>query len=212
MAKKKQLAPAPTEPKSQLQVEHWHPSKLKPYKRNAKNHPPEQIRMIAKLIEKHGFDVPIVVDGKGTIIKGHGRWLAAKELGMETVPVLVRADLTAAAAAEARIADNRVGEFGWDFEALVGDVVSNLKDGFDVELTGFTLKDLGLEADGTENGEGVAGDLWAPDFELEQSIEENGEPPDVVLKIVSKAKVAARVREVVELALKDAGIDDAKIQ
>ncbi len=147
MTKKKNASQAET-PKTlaKLDIERWPPAKLKPYKRNAKNHPPEQIRMIASLIEKHGFDVPIVVDAKGTIIKGHGRWLAAKELGMETVPVLVRSDLTAVQAAEARIADNRVGEFGWDFEALVGDVVSNLGDGFDVALTGFSLKDLGLES------------------------------------------------------------------
>ncbi len=129
------------------EIEQWPITRPKPYKRNAKNHPADQIALLAKIIAKHGMDVPIVVDRKGVIVKGHGRWLACKELGLPTVPVIVR-DYDSAQAAEARIADNRVGEFGWDFDALVADVVGNLKDGLDVDMIGFTLKSLGLERDG----------------------------------------------------------------
>lgn len=198
-------------PTTKLTIEHWPVAKLKPYKRNAKQHPPDQIAMIARLIEEHGFDVPIVCNKKGVIVKGHGRWMAAKQLGLETVPVIAK-DFTPAQEAAARIADNRVGEFGWDFDALVGDVVAGLKDGLDVTLTGFTLKDLGLEASGSSLEEGASDDVWSPDLELEKNTEENSEPPDVVLKIISKAKVAARVREVIELALRDAGLEDIKLQ
>lgn len=129
------------------EIQSWLVSRVKPYARNAKRHPPEQIEYIAALIKEHGFDQPIVVDAKGVIIKGHGRLLAAKRLGMSEVPVIVR-DLPAGVAAAARMGDNRVGEFGWDIPMLTGDVVAHLSDpGFKLELTGFTLSSLGLEAD-----------------------------------------------------------------
>lgn len=143
---KTKLAPKDNGPAAtELEIERWPIARLKAYKRNAKSHPPEQIELLARIIKKHGFDVPIVVDGKGVIVKGHGRWLAAKSLGMATVPVIARTDLSPAEAAEARIADNRVAEFGWDFDALVADVVGNLKDGLDPGIIGWSLKDLGLE-------------------------------------------------------------------
>lgn len=133
------------EPTKSMDVELWPVAKPKPYKRNAKNHPKEQVELLAKVIRKHGFDQPIVVDKKGVVIKGHGRLLAARHLGLTTVPVIVRDDLTPAQVAEARIADNRVAEFGWDFEALVADVVDGLKVGLDMDFVGFTLRDLGLD-------------------------------------------------------------------
>lgn len=126
-------------------IQLWPIEKVKPYKRNAKSHPPEQIKALARLMERVGFDVPLVVDPKGQLIKGHGRLLAAKSLGLESVPVIVR-DLDEARKGEARLGDNRLAEFGWDMDALVADVVEGLQRGLDIELTGFTLKELGLEA------------------------------------------------------------------
>ncbi len=134
------------------EIELWPIAKLKPHKRNAKLHPPEQVTYLAQLIKRHGFDQPIAVDSKGVIIKGHGRWLAAKELRLATVPVIVRSDLAPGLVAEARIADNRVAEFGWDSAQLVADVVDGLKIGLDPDVIGFSLKDLGLETD-PETGE-----------------------------------------------------------
>lgn len=65
---------------------------IKPYKKNAKNHPPEQINALAKSIKEFGFNQPIVIDKNNVIIVGHGRYEAAKVLGLEEVPVIV-ADL-----------------------------------------------------------------------------------------------------------------------
>ncbi len=132
-------------PKAATKVEMWPLSKIKPYAQNAKKHPKEQVERLAALIDRHGFDQPIVVDAKGVIIKGHGRRLAAEHLKLATVPVIMRADLTAAQVREARVADNRVAEFGWDFDALVADVTSAIKlDGFLLDMTGFSEKELGL--------------------------------------------------------------------
>ena len=61
---------------------------LKPNARNARTHSKKQIRQIADSIAAFGFVVPIVVDEGGIIISGHGRYAAAKLLGLRQVPVL----------------------------------------------------------------------------------------------------------------------------
>lgn len=53
---------------------------IKPYPKNAKLHPAEQVELIAKSIKRFGWQQPIVVDKDHTIIVGHGRWLAAAAL------------------------------------------------------------------------------------------------------------------------------------
>lgn len=103
--------------KDQKDIESWHVDDIRPYPGNAKIHSDEQIASIARSISRFGFDQPIVVDGAGIIIKGHGRHAAAKTLGMSKVPVIVRHDLTANEADASRLADNRVA---------VGDVDTNL--------------------------------------------------------------------------------------
>lgn len=114
-----------------------------PYANNAKKHTVEQIDKLASMIAEYGHDVPIVIDGDNVIIKGHGRFLACKKLGMETVPVIVRDDLTPAQVKAARIADNKIAESEWD-EDLLRLELSELDDlGFDLDLTGFDDFDLG---------------------------------------------------------------------
>ena len=59
---------------------------IKPYPKNTKKHPAEQISNIAKSIEKYGFIQPIVLDKNNEIVIGHGRILASKKLKMQEVP------------------------------------------------------------------------------------------------------------------------------
>lgn len=127
-----------------VEVEQWQLARLRPYKNNAKLHPPEQVEFLVRAITRYGFDVPIVVNKRGVIIKGHGRWLAAQKLNMATVPVVVKTNLSSAQEAEARIADNRVTEYGWDFEALRLELKTfEGTKGFDPSFTGFSLAQLG---------------------------------------------------------------------
>jgi hypothetical protein len=60
-----------------------------PYAKNARTHSEEQIEQIAHAIEQWGWTVPCLVDEKGGLIAGHGRVLAAKQLGLDEVPVMV---------------------------------------------------------------------------------------------------------------------------
>jgi len=108
-----------------------------PYINNTKQHPESQIAKIAGSIAEFGFDQPLVVDGEGILIKGHGRLLAARQLGMTTVPVLVRTDLTPPQVKAARIADNKVAESGWETELLKLELVDLKASDFDLGLTGF---------------------------------------------------------------------------
>lgn len=75
-----------------LEVEEMPTGALVPYAGNAKLHPEKQVRMIAESIERYGFNDPIAVwenaDGELEIVEGHGRLLAAKLLGIASVPCI----------------------------------------------------------------------------------------------------------------------------
>ena len=67
-----------------MKVEYRRIEALVPYARNARVHSRKQVSQIARSIEEFGFTNPVLIDGNGEIIAGHGRVLAAKRLGMET--------------------------------------------------------------------------------------------------------------------------------
>jgi hypothetical protein len=131
-----------SKPKIAQTVEMWDVEKIIPYAKNAKHHTPGQVEALAAVISSQGWDVPIVVDSDGSIIKGHGRRLAAIHLGLQQVPVICRRDLTPAQVKAARLSDNRValGEFDVD---LIKEELSALKDeGFDMGSVGFDEKEI----------------------------------------------------------------------
>ena len=66
--------------------------KIKEYPHNNKIHPESQVNKIIKSIETFGFRNPILLDGDGEIIAGHGRYLAAKEMGLDSVPCILDED------------------------------------------------------------------------------------------------------------------------
>ena len=77
-----------------LKIEYVPIETIKPYAGNAKLHPQEQIEQIKRSIELLGFDDPIAIWKNGEIIEGHGRLIAAQQLGMEKVPIIRLDDLT----------------------------------------------------------------------------------------------------------------------
>lgn len=123
---------------------------LIPYELNSKKHPPEQVTKIAVAIARFGFDVPIVVDKHGVIIKGHGRRLGAMENDPEMlVPVLVRDDLNPEQVKAARMSDNRVALSDIDPDQLRAEMAElsdmELLDGiFDAKELDFLDADLGM--------------------------------------------------------------------
>ena len=71
-----------------LNIEYVDINSIKPYKKNAKLHPKEQIEQIKKSIEQFGMNDPIAIWKDNLIIEGHGRLIACKELGMTEVPII----------------------------------------------------------------------------------------------------------------------------
>jgi DNA modification methylase len=117
--------------------------KIKPYHKNAKKHPTKQIEAIAKSIKEYGFNQPIVVDKDNVIIVGHGRYEAAKALGMTDIPV-IQVQLTEEQAKAYRLADNKLNESEWEMEKVI-DELKGMSDEM-VDLTGFD-RDLLIEPD-----------------------------------------------------------------
>lgn len=98
---------------------------------------------MARSISEFGFRQPIVVDEAGVIIAGHTRWKAARELGLETVPVHVAAGLTPSQIKAYRIADNKIAELAeWDADLLPVELTELRGMDFDLDLLGFSTEEL----------------------------------------------------------------------
>src|ERR1700687_3979077 len=89
-------------------IEHWKLAELAPSPRNPRRHSDAQIAQIAGSIAHFGFNSPILIDSKGNIIAGHGRYLAALKLGLETVPVIVLDHLSEIEKRAYLLADNQL--------------------------------------------------------------------------------------------------------
>lgn len=116
---------------------------LIPYARNSRTHSDAQVAQIAASIKEFGFTNPVLIDGGGGIIAGHGRVLAARKLGLTDVPCIRLDHLTDAQKRAYVIADNRLAlNSGWDTEMLKVEFADLQELGFDLELTGFDLDEI----------------------------------------------------------------------
>lgn len=138
---------------------------LIPYARNARTHSEAQVALIAGSIAEFGFTNPVLVDGGNGIIAGHGRVLAARKLGLATVPVIELAHLGEAQKRAYVLADNRLAEqAGWDRDLLA------------LELG--DLADLGVDL-GAIGWEGAELDALLDHAAADPREEETPEPPAV---------------------------------
>ena len=132
---------------------------ITPYPKNAKKHPPSQIQALARAIKAFGFSPAIEVDKDGVIISGHGRWLAAQNLGWQTlkmaprspkgeevVPYIILDDLTPLEIKQKRLADNKLAETDIDMILALEELKEIKLEGGDITLTGYDT-DLLIETD-----------------------------------------------------------------
>ena len=118
-------------------------SSLIPYARNSRTHSDAQVGQIAASIKEFGFLNPIIVDGDSGIIAGHGRVLAAQKLGLADLPVIEAGHLSDTQRRAYIIADNKLAmNADWDSEMLRVELDALGEDGFDLELTGFSLDEV----------------------------------------------------------------------
>lgn len=117
--------------------------KLIPYSRNSRTHSDEQVAQIAASIKEWGFTNPVLIDESWQIIAGHGRVLAARKLGIESLPAMVAKNWSDAQKRAYVIADNKLAlNAGWDNDLLALELGDLEELGFDVGLTGFTHEEI----------------------------------------------------------------------
>ena len=160
-------------------IETWPLSRLQPYAKNAKAHGADQVAKIAASMAEFGWTVPCLVGEDGELIAGHGRVLAATQLGLTDAPVIVLGHLSEAQRRAYRLADNKLTELSsWDEALLSAELQELLAEDYDVSLIGFDDSELdallageGGETDDTGETEDVVpepqeepisrpGDLW----------------------------------------------------
>jgi DNA modification methylase len=116
---------------------------LIPYARNARTHSAAQISQLCGSLREFGWVNPVLIDGDNNIIAGHGRILAAQQLGMMTAPCLRISHLTDAQRRAYILADNSLAlNSGWDEELLKIELADLQLAEFDVGLLGFSEEQL----------------------------------------------------------------------
>lgn len=127
----------------QLTVTYKRVDELIPYVNNARTHSDDQVTQIASSIKEFGFNNPILTDGENGVIAGHGRLLAAKKLGLETVPTIELSGLSKAQKKAYILADNKIAlNSGWDEEILKIELDDLQLQGIDLETVGFSDEEL----------------------------------------------------------------------
>ena len=144
-------------------------SDLIPYARNSRTHTDEDVKKLASLIREVGFINPVVIHKDNTILAGHLRVLAAKNLGLEYVPCLIADYLTEAQKKVYVIADNQMAaRAGWDKDILKIEIADLKSEDFDVELLGFEATELNklfeIETEAKEDNFDVEEELKKPVF------------------------------------------------
>jgi ParB-like chromosome segregation protein Spo0J len=128
--------------KNKLVVELIAVAKLVPNPKNARKHSKDQIDKLAGIITEIGWTNPILVDGNN-ILAGHGRRLAALQLGLVEVPSIDLSHLTEDQKRAYIIADNKIGEEStWDKEILALELADLKLDGLDMQLVAFDVAEL----------------------------------------------------------------------
>jgi DNA modification methylase len=160
-----------------IKIEHWPIARLIPRITNPRTHSAEQIAQVAASMKEFGWTNPILVGADNDVIAGHARLLAARQLGMSEVPVIVLDHLTEAQRRALVIADNQLAlNAGWDEDTLRIELQVLRDADFDLSLVGFDDEELArlLAAEEATTGLtdedavpavpevpiSVAGDLW----------------------------------------------------
>jgi DNA modification methylase len=160
------------------QIELRRLEQLLPFARNSRTHSDAQIAQVAASIREFGWTNPVLIGSDDVIIAGHARVLAARQLGMTEVPVIVLGHLSETQRRALVLADNKLAlNAGWDEQALQVELASLQEDGFDLDVVGFSDEELRVllvdaevpDADETEEEEipeppaqpvTRAGDIW----------------------------------------------------
>ena len=153
---------------NELQIVYLSPSELTPYENNTRKHTPADIEGIKRSILADEFNAPIGIWGPNNlIVEGHGRQIAALELGLEKVPCIRLDHLTENQRKEYAIRHNRTAEFSeWDFTTLEEEIAALEIEGLDLSDLNFTFEDE-TSSPGTQKTPGALFDKFiVPPFSI----------------------------------------------
>src|SRR5437763_3548286 len=146
-------------------IEYWPLDKLIPYDRNPRTHSDAQIAQIAASIAEFGFINPILVDTEDGVVAGHARLLAARELQLAEVPVIVLDHLTEAQKRAYILADNQLAlNAGWDEPLLAVELAALQQEDFDVSVLGFKDEVLARLLAAQDAAEGLTDEDAVPEL------------------------------------------------
>lgn len=168
---------------------------LVPYARNARLHSDAQVAQIVASIREFGWTQPVLIAEDGTIVAGHGRVLAARELGLETVPVVVARGWSDERRRRYTLADNKIADNStWDEDLLaveLRDLDLRARPAGDLAALGFSEGELAAVLDG-----------WLPDMEKVDATEADADPLLALIKVkcpqVARAEVEALIRQALD--------------
>ena len=168
----------------ELKIEYIAVDDLKPYEKNNKKHEDFDIGEIAKSISKYEMIDPVGIWGKdNTIVEGHGRVLACKQLGIDKVPCIRLDHLTDEQRREYAIVHNKSQELAlYDFDNLADELA-------DLDLSDFDF-DFGID---TDAGEDYSPDEFGDEFTLA-----DGDKPEICQMTFT---LHQRQKELIEYAL-----------
>ena len=168
----------PVVQKHDMHLTKMHPDKLVLHYKHARTHDENQIDLIAKSIKDVDFTNPVTCDEHGRIISGVARWLAAKRLKLNFIPVRILRGLTEKQKRSLIIRDNQLAtQSGWDYDIL--------KCEFEFLEDEYQLMDFGFEN-------------WEVDKvynNLETELERSGIPDEQELQAEDIENVTAVSRE-----------------
>jgi DNA modification methylase len=144
-------------PPSLRQISFLAVTDLRPARDNPRIHSRQQVLAIARSIKAFGFIAPILIDKNRKIVAGHGRYEAAKHLGLAQAPVIFLDHLTETQATAFRLADNQLAARSkWDDAKVAAQLkeLSELLD-FDIEAIGFELPELDIRIQSLDNSDAV---------------------------------------------------------
>lgn len=125
----------------ELNIVYRNIKELKPYKKNAKKHPKEQVERIANSIKEFGFfeHRAVAIDKDDYVVEGHGRILAAKKAGLTQVPTICLDDMTEEQIKAWRLIENKTAESSYDEAMISKEIEELLQSDIDMEAFGFSV-------------------------------------------------------------------------
>jgi ParB-like chromosome segregation protein Spo0J len=177
-------------------------STLVPYARNARTHSEAQVAQLAASLRQWGWTMPVLIDEQGTIIAGHGRVLAARQLGWKEAPVMIARGWTDAAKRAYTLADNKLAlNADWTSDMLAIEIDELRGAGFDVNLIGFADHELAVLAEG-----------WNPDFATVESHTPHTDGVRRTLRVTCEPEDYEGVRALITDAIEGSSLEHVTIE